>query len=73
MFHLAIPRPTASPGRTPDPTSTPSATLLPTVTLTAAPLSPTATELPLRITGALAIDGPRGKVYAPVRMQGGWT
>jgi|GEM_PF-6706680 len=55
---------------TPTPSSTSTGTPLPTITLTAAPLSPTATELPFRITGALAIDGPRGKVYAPVRMQG---
>lgn len=55
---------------TPYPTRTPSATPLPTITLTPKPLGSTATELPFRITGALAIDGPRGKVYAPVRMQG---
>ncbi len=55
---------------TPTPSATSTGTPLPTITLTAAPLSPTATELPLRITGALAIDGTRGKVYAPVRMQG---
>lgn len=55
---------------TPTPSATSTGTPLPTITLTAAPLSPTGTELPLRITGALAIDGPRGKVYAPVRMQG---
>lgn len=55
---------------TPTPSFTSTGTPLPTITLTAAPLSPTATELPFRITGAVAIDGPRGKVYAPVRMQG---
>lgn len=52
----------------PSPTGT--AIVPATVTLTPHPPWPTATELPFRITGALAIDGPRGKVYAPVRAAG---